>query len=87
MQDMELTTRRTRMRPLTPGDVDIMLALWTDPAVRKHLWDGLTIGRERAAEVLASSRGDFEAHRYGLWAVHLKESGEPVGFCGMRSRE
>ena len=83
----ELTIARTRMRPLTLDDVDVMHALWIDPDVRKHLWDDLIIGRERAAEVVAASCRDFAKHGYGLWAICLKESEEPVGFCGLRQSE
>ena len=34
----------------------------------------------------ASSR-DFARHGYGLWAVRQKETGEAIGFCGLRSSE
>ena len=81
---IDLTTERTRLRPLTIDDVDVAHALWTDPAVRKYLWDDVIIDRERAAEVVAASSEAFEARGYGLWLVHLKESGEPIGFCGLR---
>jgi GrpB-like predicted nucleotidyltransferase (UPF0157 family) len=84
---LELTTARTWMQPLTLDDVDVMHALWIDPGVRKYLWDGLIIGRERAAEVVAASCRAFADERYGLWAIHLKESGELIGFCGLRESE
>jgi RimJ/RimL family protein N-acetyltransferase len=75
------------MRPLTADDVDVMHALWTDPGIRKYLWDDLIIDRERAAEVVAASCAAFSEQGYGLWAIHLKESGEPIGFCGLRRSE
>jgi RimJ/RimL family protein N-acetyltransferase len=32
---LELHTERLRLRPLAPGDVDALHALWTDPQVRR----------------------------------------------------
>ena len=82
-----LTSRRMTLEPLTPNHTDTMHALWTDEGVRKYLWDGLVITRERAAEVIAASQADFAKHRYGLWAVVDKASGRVIGFCGLRSGE
>jgi ribosomal-protein-alanine N-acetyltransferase len=84
---MRLTSLRTTLRPLTRDDIDIMHALWTDPAVRKFLWDDIVIARERAVEVVEASEADFAARQYGLWAVIDKESDGIAGFCGLRSSE
>ncbi len=83
----QLTTARTKMRPLEPADVDGMHALWTDSAVRKYLWDDRVIDRDRAAQVVRASSRDFARHGYGLWSVRQKETGEAIGFCGLRSSE
>jgi ribosomal-protein-alanine N-acetyltransferase len=69
------------------SDVDAMHALWTDPGVRKYLWDDAVIDRERAADVVARSCADFAERRYGLWAIHLQGLAEPIGFCGLRPSE
>jgi ribosomal-protein-alanine N-acetyltransferase len=82
---MVLTTARTTLRPLVADDVPALHALWTDPDVRKYLWDDTIITRERAAEVVAASDDDFAAHRFGLWAVHETATGDWIGFCGFRS--
>jgi ribosomal-protein-alanine N-acetyltransferase len=80
-----LTSRRLTLHPLAPEHLDAMHALWTDPGVRRYLWDNLVISRERAAEVIAGSQADFAAHRYGLWSVVENTSGRIIGFCGLRS--
>jgi RimJ/RimL family protein N-acetyltransferase len=82
-----LMSPRMTLEPLTPDDIDVMHELWIDPGVRKYLWDGLVITRERAAEVIAASQADFAAHRYGLFAVTENASGRIIGFCGLRSGE
>jgi RimJ/RimL family protein N-acetyltransferase len=84
---MILITPRTTLRPVAPDDVPALHALWTDPAVRKYLWDDEVITRERAAEVVAASASDFAAHGFGLWAVHETATGDWIGFCGFRSSD
>ena len=84
---MRLTSERTTLRPLTHDDVDAMHALWTNPTVRKFLWDDEVIPRERAAQVIEASEADFAARQYGLWAVIDNESEHIAGFCGLRSSE
>jgi ribosomal-protein-alanine N-acetyltransferase len=84
---MTLITARTTLRPVAADDVQALHALWTDPGVRKYLWDDTIITRERAAEVVGASTEDFAAHGFGLWAVHETATGEWIGFCGFRSSD
>jgi ribosomal-protein-alanine N-acetyltransferase len=56
--------------------------MWTDPEVRRFLWDGVVIPREQAAQVVEASIESFERCGYGFWAVTL--DGEVIGFCGLR---
>ena len=44
---MSLITARTTLRRVVADDVPALHALWTDPAVRKYLWDDTIITRER----------------------------------------
>ena len=87
MDRPHLSTPRLRLRPLAGGDLDAAHSLWTDPDVRRYLWDDVVIPREQAVAVLAASEADFAAHGYGLWAVCVPETGELIGFCGFRPAE
>jgi RimJ/RimL family protein N-acetyltransferase len=80
-----LATERLRFRPLGPDDVEAAWRLWTDAEVRRYLWDGEIISRERAADVLAASERDFAERRFGLWSIREGESAEIIGFAGLRS--
>jgi hypothetical protein len=51
-----LHTERTEMRPLGMDDLGAVHALWTDPGVRKYLWDDVVIDRERTAGAACASR-------------------------------
>lgn len=61
-----------------------MHAMWTEPQVRRFLWDDVAIAREQALDVLAATVGDFRERRYGLWGAHLAATGTLVGFVGCR---
>lgn len=87
MSAPELTSVRLHLRPLASGDVDAMHQLWTDPDVRKFLWDDVVIAREQAAAAVAASITDFAERGYGLWGVWLSSTDELAGFCGFRPSE
>ncbi len=78
----ELRTERLRLRPFSAGDVDAIHALWTDPGVRRFLWDDQVIDRERAAEAVAGALRDEAEGGFGLWTLHLREAWGVIGFCG-----
>ena len=80
----ELRTARLRLRPFGVGDVDAIHALWTDPGVRRFLWDDRVIGRERAAEEVSSALKDEAEGGFGLWTLHLRAAWGVIGFCGFR---
>lgn len=79
-----LSTARAWLRPLTAADLDVAHALWADPDVRRYLWDGQEIPRERAAETLAESDRSFADRGVGLWGVYEPSGGPLMGFCGCR---
>jgi [ribosomal protein S5]-alanine N-acetyltransferase len=85
------------LRPLTSDDLAATHALWTDPGVRKYLWDDVVIGEDQAAEVIAASERHFQQYGYGLWAVSERTNEGPgllevpdhplMGVCGFRPSE
>jgi ribosomal-protein-alanine N-acetyltransferase len=64
------------------ADVDDLHRLFTQPEVRKYLWDDEIIPRERTASIVERSLGSFGTHGSGLWAVSFVDSQALVGFCG-----
>jgi [ribosomal protein S5]-alanine N-acetyltransferase len=78
----EIETPRLRLRPLTPEDLDAIHRIWTDPEVRRYLWDGEEVSGEAAAGVISDSAAYFDSRGLGLLAVIPKELDEPIGFCG-----
>ena len=77
-----LRTLRAVLRPLGVADLDAIHALWTDPDVRRYLWDDVTITRERAAGVVAASADNFRSRGYGIWGIRADDGGPLMGFSG-----
>ncbi len=80
-----LNTGRMRLRPISSDDVDALHALWTEPDVRRYLWDDRIIPRDTVAQIVAQSLATFESEGYGFFALELQDqSGDLIGFCGHR---
>ena len=80
-----LNTQRMRLRPISPDDVDALHALWTDPDVRRYLWDDRIIPRETVEEIVAQSLATFESDGYGFFALEMQDqTADLIGFCGHR---
>src|SRR5262245_44417418 len=77
-------TSRLRVRPYRENDLDALHALWTDPQVRRYLWDDRVIERTLAAEVMRGSIASTAAEGFGHWAVCPTGGDALIGFCGLR---
>ena len=83
-----LETERLLLRRLTARDAAFMLELLNEPAFLENIGD-------RGARTLADARryiarGPVASYRkfgFGLYLVELKDSGAPIGICGLLKRE
>ena len=66
-----LSTERLVLRPVTADDHAALLAHWTQPDVRRFLFDGAPLSSAEVAETVEESIGDFAAHGYGIWLIEL----------------
>jgi len=85
MRAATIDTPRLRLRPCTPDDTPALHALWTDPDVRRHLWDDDVISTARAAATVAAGVASFAERGFGLWVVVPRDGDRLVGFCGLRA--
>jgi RimJ/RimL family protein N-acetyltransferase len=69
--DHVLSTERLRLRPVTAGDHAALLAHWTQPDVRRFLFDGAALSAAEVTETIEESLGDFAAGGYGIWIIEL----------------
>ncbi len=82
-----ITTARLALTPYSDVDVAALHACWTEPGVRRYLWDDIVITLEQARAVVASSVSDWEQHGYGQWTIRSRGRDELIGFCGFRPAE
>jgi RimJ/RimL family protein N-acetyltransferase len=72
------------LTPWGQAHLDLAHRIWSDPDVRRYLWDDKVVSREVAGEVLRQSERDFAIRGFGLWGIHLRDDGPVIGFVGLR---
>lgn len=83
-----LATARLRLRTAHPDDADFYLALVNDPGFLEHIGDRGIRTREDAVQALLDGPIAMQEMRgHSLYVVELKETGVPVGMCGLIKRE
>lgn len=87
-----LHTEHLMLRPSTMADLDAVHELWTDPDMRRFLFDDRTLSRQEASDFLAASDESFAQQGYGLWLffersedaiVPSSQSSTMAGFSGL----
>ncbi len=77
-----LQTERLVLRHFSDSDIDSLHELWTGPDVRKFLWEGEKISREKTAEIISESGRLLDKEGTGLWAVEDTDKNQLIGFGG-----
>jgi ribosomal-protein-alanine N-acetyltransferase len=78
----EITTERLFLLPFDAAKAQALHQLWTDPAVRRYLWDGKIISCQQTEEIIQTSSRLFQKHGFGLWALESREDTSVIGFGG-----
>jgi len=81
--DPILTTDRLVLREILPSDADSMFELNSDPEVLKYTGDDPFESVAATREFL-ENYSDYQRNGFGRWAVILKETGELLGWCGLK---
>ena len=84
MPNVVIETARLHLRPFASADLDDLHRLWTEPEVRRYLFDGEIIPRGLVGEEIAGSQERFKTKGCGLWSAFPKGADELIGFCGYR---
>lgn len=80
-----LTTERLVLRRFTLDDVDALLALDSDPLVRRYAEDGEPVTRKRAIETIGHWLRYHEvSDLFGFWAAIDRATGEFLGWFHYR---
>jgi RimJ/RimL family protein N-acetyltransferase len=80
-----LDTSRLRLRMFTADDLDELADLFADADVMRYVGDGLPATRQEADVALVSILEHWKKHGFGRWVVTEKNTGQFLGFGGLRS--
>ena len=85
MNDTILETERLILRYQQEGDLEFLIALWTNAAITKY------VGGPRDKDKLIVSFNDAatnpEKDEFDLWYVALKSTGKLIGMAGLLEKE
>src|SRR5690606_15212912 len=83
-----LETERLVLRRMANGDAPFLLDLLNRPSLLRYIGDrGVRTLDDACAYVRSGAVESYRRHGFGLYLVARKETGEPVGICGLLRRE
>ena len=83
-----LETERLRLRRLTLDDAAFILGLLNKPSFLQYIGDkGVRTLDDARAYLREGPMDSYERHGFGLYLVEMKESGVPMGICGLLKRD
>jgi RimJ/RimL family protein N-acetyltransferase len=82
-----IATERLSLRELRQEDAPFVLALANEPSFIQFIGDrGLRTIADAERYIDSGPWTQYAAHGFGLWLVSLRDSGEPIGICGLLTR-
>ena len=81
-------TARLALRRFTGADAAFLVELLNEPSFLRYIGDkGVRTEADACRYLEAGPLASYARHGFGLLRVELKESGEPVGMCGLLKRD
>lgn len=81
-----LETERHRLRPIRTAELAELHALFTDPQVRRWLFDDATISEADVLELITASDA-LEPRGMGHWTVRQRSDGQLIGTAALQPCE
>jgi RimJ/RimL family protein N-acetyltransferase len=83
-----LETERLVLRHFTTDDAAFVLRLLNEPSFIENIGDrGVRTPEDATAYLTGGPIASYARHGHGLNVVMLRETGEPIGMCGLLRRE
>ena len=79
-----LDLQRITLRPVSDADGDFLIAHWSDPRIRRFLFDATPAVPHEIIGAITESARDFATVGYGLWLIRPTAGAQPVGVVGLR---
>ena len=80
-------SERLQFRRFTMNDAPLIFDLNSDPEVTMFTHDPITKPEEANRILRDVIIPQYEQYGYGRWAVHAKEDGRFIGYCGLKYRK
>jgi ribosomal-protein-alanine N-acetyltransferase len=83
-----ITTTNLALRQFTTDDASFIFQLLNTPGWKKFIGDRFINTLDDATNyILTGPIASYAKNGYGGWMVTLKETGEPIGMCGLFKRD
>src|SRR5688572_2577541 len=81
-------TQRLTIREFTGSDAAFIVALLNSAGWLRYIGDRQVRNEKDALNYLENGPlKSYKTHKFGLWKVELKTTGQPVGMCGFLKRD
>lgn len=84
MMNLTLETKRLLLRPLEITDAASMFAMDNNPNVHTYLWQKPTQTIDETLAIIKNVQGQYLKNNIGRFATILKETGEFIGWTGIK---
>ena len=81
---LNIETPRLILRPLEISDAEAMFAMDSNPTVHQYLWQNPTKDISETIQIIEFVQKQYEENGIGRFATILKETGEFVGWTGIK---
>jgi RimJ/RimL family protein N-acetyltransferase len=83
-----LETERLVLRRLSSDDAEFILELLNQPSFLRYIGDkGVRTTEDAVRYIQTGPVASYERFGFGLYLVELKETGVPIGMCGLLKRD
>jgi RimJ/RimL family protein N-acetyltransferase len=83
-----IETPRLLLREMTADDAPFILALLNEPSFHRYIGDrGVRTAADAVTYIANGPQASYAKFGFGLWLVVAKDSGAPMGMCGVLKRD
>ena len=83
-----IETDRLVLRHLTLNDAPFIVELLNEPSFLRFIGDrGVRSQQDARQYILNGPIASYRRNGFGLWLAFLKETGDPIGICGLLKRD
>ena len=82
--DLTLESERLIYRPFELSDAQVLFEMDSNPNVHKYLWQKPTLDIDESIQIIEMLQKQYKENGIGRFATILKETGEFIGWTGIK---